>query len=186
MTNPFERGSAGSNPSGAGTPGPGASGPSPYPPGPSTEPRPTLSTDGISERSGDNLESRLREVRRASDGMRAAKERIARLKGTGTAADNKVRATWTAGEGLDELHLDPKAMRLPSGELSAAIKRAITAAMSDLSRQTAQAMREETGISQRDHAGRVQEMREAFHEQMDEIGDRIDSARRAMERAMTR
>lgn len=141
---------------------------------------------GLAGRSGDALEDRLREMRRASDGMQAAKERIANLKGVGTAADDKVRVTWTAGGGLDELHLDPRAMRLASEELSAAVKRAISDAMNDLRRQTAQAMEEETGISRRDNTARVQEMREVFDDQMNEITNRIDNARRAMERAMRR
>lgn len=195
MTNPFERGSNEPNPFGQGAPGPNPPA-APVPPRPSVAtnapgsrgPRSGLVGTGDGERTieGQNLDGRLRELKRASDGMRVAKEKLATLVGTGTAADDKVRVTWAAATGLDQLCLDPRAMRMPSEDLANAIKQAITAAMADLRRQTAEVMQEEVGATPGGSAAKIQEMREAFNSQMDDITTRVDEARRAMERALMR
>lgn len=204
MTNPFERGSSGPNPFGQGMPGAGTAGTNPAgtpastrqspgqgaaaPSRPGAAPVPGSSGPGIGDNAADwqDLDGRLRELRKASDGMRAAKERLSTLAGTGTAADGKVRVTWAAATGLDELHLDPRAMRMPSQDLAAAIKSAVTEAMADLRRQTAEVLRAETGVSAGGSVAKIHQMREAFDEQMDEITARIDEARRRMERALLR
>jgi DNA-binding protein YbaB len=198
MTNPFDRGSGGPNPFGPGAPGAGGPGQSqfgqgaPVAPAP---PRPSASGPGrgpsateLGERvmHGQDLDGKLREIRKASDGMRAVRERLAGLAGTGIAADGHVRVTWAAATGLDQLHLDPRAMRMPSQDLAAAIKGAISDAMSDLRRQTAEVLRAETGASAGSSVAKIEEMREAFDSQMDEITTRIEDARRRMERAMLR
>lgn len=198
MTNPFERGSAGPNPYGQGAPGPEVSGQSPY--GQTGQSAPAQSGAGApASRRGpsggelgervmhdQNLDGKLRDIRKASDGMRAAREKLASLVGTGIAADGKVRVTWAAATGLDQLHLDPRTMRMPSEELAAAIKRAITDAMADLRRQTAAVLQAETGTSAGSSVAQIEDMREAFNSQMDEITHRIDEARRRMERALLR
>jgi DNA-binding protein YbaB len=125
-------------------------------------------------------------MQKASDGLQAARERLASLTGTGTAADGKIKVTWASATGLDQLHLEPRAMRMASEELSAAIKQAIADAIADLRRQTAEVLQQEAGVSTRGGAKRVEEMREAFNGQMDEISNRIHDAKRAMERALMR
>lgn len=204
MTNPFERGSSGPNPFGQGMPGtetPGANpagapappwqspgqGPAaPFRPGAAPMPGPSEPGRGGNAADRQDLDVRLRELRKASDGMRAAKERLSALVGTGTAADGKVRVTWAAGTGLDQLHLDPRAMRMPSQDLAAAIKAAVTEAMADLREQTAEVLRAETGVSAGGSVAKIQDMREVFSDQMEEITARIDEARRRMERALLR
>ncbi|MCL2585166.1 MAG: YbaB/EbfC family nucleoid-associated protein [Streptosporangiales bacterium] len=197
MTNPFEKGSAGPNPFGQGTPGPGPGAPDvPSRPVPSAPPAsrpgpggsgPGLATDtGSIGRARDamNLDGRARDLKKAADGMRAAQERIAALAGVGTAADDKVRVTWAAATGLDQLHLDPRAMRMPSQELAAAIKQAITAAMTDLRRKTAEVMKEEAGVDAGNSTAAIQDLQDAFNSQMSEVNARVDQARRAMEQAL--
>lgn len=199
MTNPFERGSSGPSPFGQGMPGTDASGanpagtpapprqsPGPFRPGAAPMPGPSEPGRGRNDADRQDLDVRLRELRKASDGMRAAKERLSALVGTGTAADGKVRVTWAAGTGLDQLHLDPRAMRMPSQDLAAAIKAAVTEAMTDLREQTAEVLRAETGVSAGGSVAKIQEMREVFSDQMEEITARIDAARRRMERALLR
>lgn len=192
MTNPFDRGSNGSGP---GVPAPGVSGQGTYGQSAPAPFRPAASEPGrgpgggeLGERvmQGQDLDGRLRDMRKAADGMRAARERLASLVGTGTAADGRVRVTWAAATGLDQLNLDPRAMRMPSQDLAAAIKSAITGAMADLRRQTAEVMQAETGASAGGSVAKIEEMREAFGSQMDEITARIDDARRRMERALLR
>ena len=209
MNNPFDRGSGAPNPFGQGGPGPGGPGPG----GPRQRPfgqgsqggqgapgapalnRPSASGPGrgpsgteLGERvmHGQDLDGKLREIRKVSDGMRAVRERLAGLVGTGIAADGHVRVTWAAATGLDQLHLDPRAMRMPSQDLAAAIKRAVSDAMADLRRQTAEVLRAETGASAGSSVAKIEEMREAFDSQMDDITMRIEDARRRMERAMLR
>lgn len=186
MTNPFSSGSAASNPFAPRTPGPDA---------PSAPPRPAPSSSG-SSLAGDaagmsgrirdamNLDGRARDLRKASEGIRAAQERIATLVGTGTAADERVKVTWAAATGLDQLHLDPRAMRMPSEELAAAIKQAITTAMTDLRRKTAEVMKEEAGVDAGGGSAAIQDLQDAFNSQMSEINARVDQARRAMQEAL--
>lgn len=192
MTNPFERGSNDPNPFGQG--GAGQNPPRvPVPPRPSAAPGVpgaglgSVGT-GVGERAieSQNLDGRLRELKKASDGMRVAKERLAALVGTGTAADDRIRVTWAAATGLDQLHLDPRAMRMPSQDLADAIKQAIAAAMADLRRQTAEVLKEEVGAAPGGSTAKIQEMHEAFSSQMNDITTRVDDARRAMERALMR
>jgi DNA-binding protein YbaB len=198
MTNPFDRGSSGPSPFGHGAPGPGPAGQRPDGQGVRGVPapaQPAAPGPGRSPSGGDlggrvvhdqNLDAKLRDLRRAADGMRAARERLASLVGTGIAADGRVRVTWAAATGLDQLDLDPRAMRMPSQDLSAAIKSAITDAMADLRRQTAEVLRTETGASAGGSVAKIEEMQETFTSQMDEITARIDEARRRMERALLR
>lgn len=183
MTNPFDRGTGSPDPFGQGGQAPSA----PFQPGVSGAGRgPSAAEMGQRVMHEQDLDARLGDIRKASDGMRAARERLESLTGTGTAADGRVRVTWTAATGIDQLHLDPRAMRMPSEELAAAIKQAITEAMADLRRQTAEVLQTETGTSAGGSVAKIQEMREAFGSQMDEITARIDEARRRMERALLR
>lgn len=196
MTNPFERGSSGPSPFGQGASGSSAPGFTPVrPPAPPSQgavpSRPSAAGSGrpsVGENAIDtqDLNGRLRKMQKASDGLQAARERLASLTGTGTAADGKVKVTWASATGLDQLQLEPRAMRMASEELAAAIKQAIADAIADLRRQTAETLQQEAGISTRGGAKRVEEMREAFNGQMDEISNRIHDAKRAMERALMR
>ena len=77
-------------------------------------------------------------------------------------------------------------MRMPSQDLAAAIKQAVSDAMADLRRQTAEVLRTETGAAAGSSVAKIEEMREAFDSQMDDITMRIEDARRRMERAMLR
>jgi DNA-binding protein YbaB len=85
----------------------------------------------------------LRAVEHHTDGMRAARKRITVLEGRAEAEDGRIKVTWAAGRGLDDLRIDPRAMRLGSDELADAIKGAITSAMTDLQRQVNEVMGEE-------------------------------------------
>lgn len=133
-----------------------------------------------------DLDSQLREMRRTADGLRSARERIAALSGTGSAADGRVSATWAAGTGLDQLHIDPRAMRMSSDDLAAAVKLAVVSAISDLRRQTTEVLQEETGVPPDGAISRIADLRESFTSEMGEIAARIDEARRQMERALMR
>jgi DNA-binding protein YbaB len=82
-------------------------------------------------------------VEQHANGMRVAKKRITVLAGRAEAEEGRIRVTWAAGRGLDDLRIDPQAMRLRADELAEAIKGAITSAMTDLQRQVDEVMGEE-------------------------------------------
>ena len=60
---------------------------------------------------------------------------LAELVGRAESDDGHVVVEWTSA-GLSVLDLDPRAMRLPSADLAAAIRATVTAAMADLREQT--------------------------------------------------
>ncbi|HEX2314102.1 MAG TPA: YbaB/EbfC family nucleoid-associated protein [Thermomonospora sp.] len=85
-----------------------------------------------------------------------AKERFARIQemqeraqdlvGRAEGADGRVRAEFTFNGGLTELYIDPRAMRMSSGELSEVIKTVIAEASADLQRQSNELMAEMYGV----------------------------------------
>jgi DNA-binding protein YbaB len=87
--------------------------------------------------------------------MRDAQTRFARIKEMQTQAaelvgraqdhDGRVHAQFTAGKGLSELFIDPRAMRMASQDLSATIVHVIQEAAADLQRQTGALMTETLG-----------------------------------------
>jgi DNA-binding protein YbaB len=90
-----------------------------------------------------------RQLDQAEQVMRDAEDRLgnfaelrptlAGLTGRAEAADGHVVVEWTA-TGLSDLRLDPRAMRLPSQDLAAAITSAVRAAVTDLREQTRSAL----------------------------------------------
>ena len=128
----------------------------------------------------------VQDAQRAAEGMRAARARIAGLVGRAETSNGWIRVAWAAGTGLDELYIDPRAMRLRSDELAPAISGAITDAMTDLRRQLNEVLRDEAGVPADSGTVRLDEMRDAFNHQMDALTDRLDQARRMMQRATLR
>lgn len=72
-------------------------------------------------------------------------ERVASLVGRAETPDGRVRLSFSPGEGLPELHIDPRAMRLGSQELSETIRGLVLEAIRDLDRQRGEAAREVYG-----------------------------------------
>jgi hypothetical protein len=86
--------------------------------------------------------------RLASERIAAAAEvqrQVAALVGRAESPDRRVRAGYSAARGLCELHLDPRALRLPAADLAATILQVADAARADLAGQVDQAVREEYG-----------------------------------------
>lgn len=71
----------------------------------------------------------------------ARREQTAELIGQGEAADGLVRVGCTARDPLAELTIHPRAMRLPSEDLAAAIRQAAALAATDLRGRTAEITR---------------------------------------------
>jgi DNA-binding protein YbaB len=128
----------------------------------------------------------VQDAQRAAEGMRAARVRIAGLVGRAETSNGRIRVAWAAGTGLDELHIDPRAMRLRSDELASHISGAITDAMTDLRRQLNEVLRDEAGVPADGETVRLDDMRDAFNQRMDALTDRLDRAQRMMQRATLR
>jgi DNA-binding protein YbaB len=63
------------------------------------------------------------------------RERMAGLTGHAEAPDGRVKVASTSADPLAELHIDPRAMRMGSEELAAAIRRTARQARADLDQQ---------------------------------------------------
>jgi hypothetical protein len=70
---------------------------------------------------------------------------VAAMVGRAESPDGYVKAGYGTAQGLFELQLDPRAMRMPSADLAATVLRVAAAAKEDLARQTRQAVRETYG-----------------------------------------
>lgn len=67
------------------------------------------------------LESAMRQIKAQVDSYQARRESVAAIVGEGTGADGLVTVRAGAGGMLQDLEIDPKAMRLPSQDLRDAI-----------------------------------------------------------------
>jgi DNA-binding protein YbaB len=81
---------------------------------------------------------------------------VAALEGTGEAADGVVRVTVGATGALKDVVLDPKAMRLPSMDLAAAILEAARAAQASIGEQVREIYRDRAESGGFDPAAVVQ------------------------------
>jgi hypothetical protein len=83
----------------------------------------------------EQAEQELKENERALGAFRSIEPQLAALVGEGWGAEGRVRATWTQ-QGLQDLDIDARALRLTSDIVSREVKAAIQGAMDDLRAQT--------------------------------------------------
>ncbi|SCG36394.1 YbaB/EbfC DNA-binding family protein [Micromonospora echinaurantiaca] len=88
------------------------------------------------------LMERMREQLSRGEELRT---RLAGLTGRAESEDGLVRVTCTAEDPAHELHLDPRALRLPATDLAELIADLLRKARADLQRETSEALRELTG-----------------------------------------
>ena len=84
---------------------------------------------------GEGLERILRDAESGMPKVAQMRERIDGLVGKGEAADGRITAEFTSAGGLSALELDPRVLRLPTAELSQAIRAAVNAASKDFQEQ---------------------------------------------------
>ncbi|WP_019632925.1 YbaB/EbfC family nucleoid-associated protein [Actinomadura atramentaria] len=84
---------------------------------------------------GPGFEAFQRDMERQMGDFTKMQEDIKAAVGRGEAADGRVVAEYRTEGGLTKLEMDPRAMRLPSAELSEAIREAVNAASKDLQTQ---------------------------------------------------
>jgi DNA-binding protein YbaB len=93
-----------------------------------TQPDPTTRAFSELSRIAQRARQRLEEAAEV-------RERFAELAGHASAADGLVRVTSTPGDPVHELHLEPRALRLTSVDLAAAVQAAVRDAKRDLESQ---------------------------------------------------
>jgi DNA-binding protein YbaB len=86
---------------------------------------------GFSGFSGDDFERVLRDAENSLPKVGEMRERITAIVGKGEAADGRITAEYSSEGGLSALEIDPRALRLPSDELSQEIRAAVNAAAKD-------------------------------------------------------
>lgn len=84
-----------------------------------------------------DMEGSLQRARMQAEKIKDMQDELMSLVGRGEAADGKVRVEYATGVGMQNLELDPRAMRMGSQELAEAITAAVRQAMGDLQSQTA-------------------------------------------------
>jgi DNA-binding protein YbaB len=86
---------------------------------------------GFSGLSGDAFERVLRDAENSMPKVGEMRERITAIAGKGEGADGRITAEYSSESGLSALEIDPRALRLPSDELSQEIRAAVNAAAKD-------------------------------------------------------
>src|SRR5258707_1142939 len=104
-----------------------------------------------------DLDRLLEDTRRALSEMGARpadQATLAELRGTGTAADDQVRAAVVIGGRLETLSVDPRLMRMGSEALCEQIVFAVNAALDDLLTKVAESSPELPELPERAELGR--------------------------------
>jgi hypothetical protein len=82
----------------------------------------------------------IKQMRARTERTREIRDKVRDLVGRASSDDGYVRAAYTNADGLSELVLEPKAMRLPSQDLAAVIVELTAQARADLDRQRAEVL----------------------------------------------
>ncbi|MEV0404262.1 YbaB/EbfC family nucleoid-associated protein [Actinoallomurus sp. NPDC050550] len=116
-------------------------------------------------------------------------EQLADLVGQAEGADGRVKATYTMAGGLTDLDIDPRALRMGSKDLAAAIKATVHEAAQDLQRQVGEVMSEVFGeadnpmklVGDRDAAmAKVKEAQAAYDRTMQDVMGEVDAVRKRL------
>ncbi|MGI5166774.1 YbaB/EbfC family nucleoid-associated protein [Spirillospora sp. CA-253888] len=87
-----------------------------------------------------NPDEVIKELRSWSDNAAAVQEKLNDVTGTATSKDGYITVTFTPQDGLRDLEINPRAMRMASSDLAAAIKEAIREATRDMQQNLQNAM----------------------------------------------
>jgi len=102
-------------------------------------------------------------------------ERSAELKGVAETKDRRVKVTCTVTGGVTDIHIDPRAMRMPAEKLAETLKELIQEANADLQRQLSDLMAETYG----ENANPM-----AFMKNQEAAQERIHAAAAAFDRTL--
>jgi DNA-binding protein YbaB len=88
-----------------------------------------------------------RDADRLIDAVQRTGEQAAQIVGTAESADGRIKVEYTAQDGVRNLTLDPRAMRMSSGELAETIQSLIAQARADFAAQGRELVAEATATS---------------------------------------
>ncbi|MFD0851076.1 YbaB/EbfC family nucleoid-associated protein [Actinomadura adrarensis] len=91
------------------------------------------------------FEALLRQSQERVEKILGLRDQTRDLTGTAETPDGRIKVTCTSDDPVAELHIDPRAMRMPSGDLAAAIKETVRKALADRERQVEQLSSQEYG-----------------------------------------
>jgi hypothetical protein len=74
-------------------------------------------------------------------GLEVIQSRLAEAKGTATSDDERIKVVWSEVSGVEQVSIDPRAMRAGSDELAAEVTRLLNQARDDARRQAEEAVR---------------------------------------------
>jgi DNA-binding protein YbaB len=113
-----------------------------------------------------------------------ARERMTGLTGRAESTDGRIKVASTAEDPLAELQIDPRAMRMGSEELAAAIRRVARLARQDLDRQAQEITDEVYGDDQNpmDMLRNPEEMKKNLADMQEMFGKAGDNAQAIIER----
>ncbi|TDB84808.1 hypothetical protein E1264_23360 [Actinomadura sp. KC216] len=97
---------------------------------------------------GIDMEAVAARARRVAEQSAELNERLSGLVGHAETQDGRLRLAFSPEQGLPELHIDPRAMRMGSEELAETIQRLTREAVADLERQKQEAARDVYGDDQ--------------------------------------
>lgn len=129
------------------------------------------------------VETLLRDAEQRAGRIRELSERTAALVGTGQAADGRVTVTWTSADGLSDVSIDPRAMRMASADLADAFAAAVRDALADLRRQVREVMTDVFGSSAggpEESRGKLHQAQEAFSRRMNDVVGELERARHTL------
>jgi DNA-binding protein YbaB len=129
----------------------------------------------LSSFSSADMEATLKRARIQAEQIRDLQDELMALIGRGEAADGKVSVEYATGIGMQNLQLDPRAMRMASQDLAEAITSAVREAMDDLQRQTRDLTRAKLGdLGDTDKLrAQVAAAQREFDSRMSEVNEQI-------------
>lgn len=136
-----------------------------------------------------DIDKLLRESQQRFARAAELQERMANLVGRAESEDGRVTATYTTGGGLTALELDPRAMRMASGELAETIKSVIHAAARNLQEQSQEVMVEVFGedenpmqfLTDRDALeSKAQEMQSTYDRTMNDVMGGLEAVKKRL------
>jgi DNA-binding protein YbaB len=123
----------------------------------------------------DSAEQTTRAGRERIAAVAQFRERIGELVGRGETVEGKVAVEATTTSPLNSLHIDPRAMRLSSEELAAAIQDAFTAANDNLREQSRRLM-DEVGLTAQTSQAHMDEMRATVEQAQRDLNESVRGA----------
>jgi DNA-binding protein YbaB len=92
-----------------------------------------------------DFEALLRQSQERVEKILGLRDRTRDLTGTAETPDGRIKVTCTSEDPVAGLHIDPRAMRMPSGELATAIQETVRKALADRERQVENLASQEYG-----------------------------------------